>query len=598
MLITNRRAARLFVGPGDSLEETDRIVDDVHSEYQKQRLVAVQVRSLASSRRSRTTSPTPRRSPSTSTRSAGLDRVLIGAPDDLLAEFKSKLHPYLRERIAGRISVDIENASVDDVCAAAKPLIEEHVRKCEREALDRLAQGVGTGGRGAAGIADVLDALNQARVETLLIAENFRASGRVDFEAGLLLPDGRRVGRGGRGHRRAGDREGDRAVGDRDGRAPPRRPRAARRNRSGAEILSTVAFLGTGLMGAPMARNLAGAGHEVRAWNRTAAKAEGLGATVAGSPAEAVDGADVVVTMLADGPAVEAAMEGVSLSADQIWWQASTVGLEWIAKLAEGTAARFVDGPVMGTKGPAEQGQLTVLAAGAGRERLADVFDPVAAKVVDLGDEVGAGTKLKLVLNNWVISFVESLAETIALAEGLGVDPAKFFEGIEGGAMYAPYVKLKGDADDRALLRAELLAQARAQGRGAGARRRPRARPGASAARRWCAIRWARPSRLDMVRTTCQLRSWPRVPRPHNRRLPERLHAGWSAARAPTATRSPAGSTRWPPPATTTWSSPPATGTPPTTRRSPSTAVRGRCTASRAARAPSCIRRSIAPSST
>ncbi len=65
-------------------------------------------------------------------------------------------------------------------------------------------------------------------------------------------------------------------------------------------------------------------------------------------------------------------------------------------------------------------------------------------KVVDLGDEVGAGTKLKLVLNNWVISFVESLAETIALAEGLGVDPAKFFEGIEGGAMYAPYVKVKG----------------------------------------------------------------------------------------------------------------------------------------------------------
>jgi 3-hydroxyisobutyrate dehydrogenase len=197
-------------------------------------------------------------------------------------------------------------------------------------------------------------------------------------------------------------------------------------------------------MGAPMVRNLAGAGHEVRAWNRTASKAEGLGATVAGSPAEAVEGADVVVTMLADGPAVEAALEGVSLSADQVWWQASTVGLEWISGLAEGTAARFVDGPVMGTKGPAEQGQLTVLAAGAGREQLTDIFDPVAAKVVDLGDEVGAATKLKLVLNNWVISFVESLAETIALAEGLGVDPAKFFEGIEGGAMYAPYVRIKG----------------------------------------------------------------------------------------------------------------------------------------------------------
>ena len=197
-------------------------------------------------------------------------------------------------------------------------------------------------------------------------------------------------------------------------------------------------------MGAPMARNLADAGHTVRAWNRTPAKAEGLGATVAGSPAEAVEGADVVITMLADGRAVAAAMEGVTLTAEQVWWQCSTVGVEWIAKLADGTAAQLVDGPVMGTKAPAEQGQLTVLAAGAGREQLTDIFVPVAAKVVDLGDEVGAGTKLKLVLNNWVISFVESLAETIALAEGLGVDPAKFFEGIEGGAMYAPYVKVKG----------------------------------------------------------------------------------------------------------------------------------------------------------
>ena len=169
----------------------------------------------------------------------GLDRVLIGAPDELLAEFKGKLHPYLRERIAGRIAVDVENASLDDVCGAAKPLIVEHARKCEREALDRLAQGVGTGGRGAAGIAEVLDALNQARVETLLISENFKASGRVDFEAGLLLPDDGRAGRAGRGHRRAGDREGDRAVRDGDGRAPPRRPRPARRHRGGVALLSS-----------------------------------------------------------------------------------------------------------------------------------------------------------------------------------------------------------------------------------------------------------------------------------------------------------------------------------------------------------------------
>ena len=188
MLVTNRRAARLFVGPGDALEETDRFVDDVHSEYEKQgwspskfdRSVEQEVKDHLANAADLAFDVYKKR---------GLDRVLIGAPDELVAELKGKLHPYLRERIAGRISVDIENASVDDVCSAAKPLISEHVRKCEREALDRLAQGVGTGGRGAAGIAEVLDALNQARVETLLIAENFKAGGRVDFQAGLLLPE-------------------------------------------------------------------------------------------------------------------------------------------------------------------------------------------------------------------------------------------------------------------------------------------------------------------------------------------------------------------------------------------------------------------------
>ena len=75
------------------------------------------------------------------------------------------------------------------MCAAAGEAITAHIMRCEREALDRLAEGVGRGGRGAAGIAEVLDALNQARVETLLITENFRAAGRMDFQAGLLLPE-------------------------------------------------------------------------------------------------------------------------------------------------------------------------------------------------------------------------------------------------------------------------------------------------------------------------------------------------------------------------------------------------------------------------
>ena len=165
--------------------------------------------------------------------------------------------------------------------------------------------------------------------------------------------------------------------------------------------------------------------------------------------------------MLSDGPTVAAVMEGVELRDDQVWWQASTVGIDWIGRLGD----RLVDGPVMGTRQPAEQGALTVLASGPGRERLGPVFEAVAAKVIDLGDEIGAGTRMKLVGNAWVLALVEGLAETIALAEGLDVDPRRFLEMIEGGAMFAPYAQAQGRGDDRALVRAELPARARGQGR-------------------------------------------------------------------------------------------------------------------------------------
>ena len=186
VLLSNRRAARLFVGPGDALAETDRIVDEVHSQHDQggwsqlnyQRSVEKEVHDHLVHTAEVAFELYKQR---------GLDRVLIGGPQELLGELKSKLHPYLRERISGKIEVDVENASLDDVHAAAQDAITAHVRRSEREALDRLVESVGRGGRGAAGLPDVLDALNQARVETLLIAESFRAAGRVD-DTGLLLP--------------------------------------------------------------------------------------------------------------------------------------------------------------------------------------------------------------------------------------------------------------------------------------------------------------------------------------------------------------------------------------------------------------------------
>jgi 3-hydroxyisobutyrate dehydrogenase len=204
-----------------------------------------------------------------------------------------------------------------------------------------------------------------------------------------------------------------------------------------------VVVLGTGIMGAPMARNLAAAGHEVRVWNRTRAKAEALGLEVLDAPA--ADGADVVVTMLSDGAAVESVVQGITFQAGQVWWQSSTVGVAATERLA-GMAgdARFVDGPVLGTREPAEEGKLTVLASGPGRDQLGPVFDPVAAKVVDMGDDIGAGTRMKLVLNAWVVALTEGVAESIALAEGLGLDPRRFLDIIDGGPMGPPYAKLKG----------------------------------------------------------------------------------------------------------------------------------------------------------
>ena len=200
-----------------------------------------------------------------------------------------------------------------------------------------------------------------------------------------------------------------------------------------------VALLGTGLKGAPMDRNRVASGHEVRAWNRTRSRAEAVtGATVCETPAEACAGAEVIVTMLADGDAVAQAMDGVDTDG-AVWAQMSTIGVEATERVARG---EFVDAPVLGSSPAAEQGALTILASGP-FERCRPVFDAVG-KTIDLGPEAGTGQRMKLVLNHWVLALTEGVAETVLLAERLGVEPARFLEIIEGGAMFAPYAKLKG----------------------------------------------------------------------------------------------------------------------------------------------------------
>src|SRR5438132_13130263 len=131
-----------------------------------------------------------------------------------------------------------------------------------------------------------------------------------------------------------------------------------------------IAVLGTGTMGGPIARNLAAAGHEVRAWNRTRERAEGLGAEVGETPAEATAGAEAVITILADGPAVEAVVP--ELDPAVLWIQMSTVGVDETARFG-GRHPRLLDAPVLGSKPQAESGELLVLAAG--RDRPDELFE-------------------------------------------------------------------------------------------------------------------------------------------------------------------------------------------------------------------------------
>lgn len=218
-----------------------------------------------------------------------------------------------------------------------------------------------------------------------------------------------------------------------------------------------VAVIGTGLMGAGMARSLLREGHTVRVWNRTRARAEALadvGAVVCDTPADAAMGVQVAFTMLADGEATEAVLGGpegllTGLAVDAIWVQAGTVGIDAadrFARRAEAEGVLHVDAPVLGTKKPAEDGALLIIAAGAEqcRERVQPAFDAIGRKTMWVGS-AGAASRLKLVANGWILGLLGALGESIAMAEGLGLDPRHFLDAISGSAVDAGYAHIKGD---------------------------------------------------------------------------------------------------------------------------------------------------------
>jgi 3-hydroxyisobutyrate dehydrogenase len=133
------------------------------------------------------------------------------------------------------------------------------------------------------------------------------------------------------------------------------------------------------------------------------------------------------------------------------WLQMSTVGLaatERLAGLARERGVAFVDAPVVGTRQPAEAGELLVLASGPKdvRDRATPVFDAVGRATRWLAEEPGAGTRLKLVFNGWLVALMESLSETLAFARAMGIPPEEFLEAIDGTPMNVPYAQLKGTA--------------------------------------------------------------------------------------------------------------------------------------------------------
>jgi 3-hydroxyisobutyrate dehydrogenase len=231
---------------------------------------------------------------------------------------------------------------------------------------------------------------------------------------------------------------------------------------NGSSAGVTVTVLGAGIMGSAMTRNLVAAGLKTRVWDRSSAATAPLaaaGAVVASSAREAVQDADVVITMLPTADAAESVVfdEGVAdaFADGAVWAQMGTVGVEATVRFGERLAAQrpgvlFVDAPVSGSKGPAEQGQLLILASGpaAAADRLDPVFAILGRKTVWLG-QAGQGSRVKLAVNAYMSILIEGVAETLELADRFGIGHQQLADAIEGGPLDAPIADAKLHKMDR-----------------------------------------------------------------------------------------------------------------------------------------------------
>jgi 3-hydroxyisobutyrate dehydrogenase len=216
----------------------------------------------------------------------------------------------------------------------------------------------------------------------------------------------------------------------------------------------TIAVLGTGTMGSAFARRLLGAGMHVRAWDVSypaAARLADAGAEAARTPEDAVRDAGVVLTMVPTIASLEETMPRVlpAMRAGATWLQMSTIGVggtERAMALAKQLRpdVMFVDAPVSGSKGPAEQGKLLILASGpaSALDALAPVFAALGQKTMRW-ERAGSGSRMKMVLNTWLAILGEGIAETAVLAQSLDVSLDDVSTCLESTALNAPWALAK-----------------------------------------------------------------------------------------------------------------------------------------------------------
>jgi 3-hydroxyisobutyrate dehydrogenase len=221
-------------------------------------------------------------------------------------------------------------------------------------------------------------------------------------------------------------------------------------------LRTEVAVLGTGIMGSAMARNLVAAGLRTTVWDRSTSATAALseaGALAAASPDEAVADARVVITMLPTADVVNSVIfdggVATAFAEGAVWAQMGTIGVTATTQIAGRLGelrpdVMFVDAPVSGSKGPAEAGQLLILASGpaAAQAIAGPAFSAIGRKTVWLG-AAGQGSRMKLVVNAYMSILIEGVAEALELADRLSIDPADLADAIEGGPLDAPIADAK-----------------------------------------------------------------------------------------------------------------------------------------------------------